>query len=95
MARIFDEQQGNEHLAALTYGQLSLLAAEQQQVHEAGRLCLRALIVFRKFDDAHSAQTAIRQFVSIHESASPVEKHELENLWTKAGLGPYPPQENS
>ena len=89
------EKQGNEHGAAIAYHGLSLLAAARQQVPEAGRLSIRALTIFLKYDDARYAQEASRQFVGIHESASLNEKRELEDLWSQAGLGPFPPQENS
>jgi hypothetical protein len=46
-------------------------------------------------NNAYSAQITIRNFLRVHESASLHEKRELENLWTQAGLGPFPPQENS
>ncbi len=89
------ENQGSEHGAAITYHALSVLAAERQQMPEAGRLCLLALTILRKCDDAHSAKIVLRQFQNIHESASPREKGELESFWIQAGLGPFPPQENS
>jgi tetratricopeptide (TPR) repeat protein len=89
------EKQGNEHGAASTLLELSNLAVKQQRLIEAGRLCLRALAIFFRSNDPHSAQGSAANFVLIHGWASDDEKRELEALWTKAGLGPFPPQENS
>ena len=89
------ERQSNEHGTAQTLGQLSILAKEQQRLIKAGLLCLRALAIFRKREDPHSAQIAATLFVGIHGAASADEKRQLEALWTQAGLGPFPPQENS
>lgn len=80
------KEKGNKHGAALTYHELSLLAVEQQQCPEAGRLCLQVLTIYRKYDDPYNARIALRLFESIHESASPGDKRELEKLWTQAGL---------
>ena len=88
------EKLGDEHGAAITYHQLGRLAALQQQLLQAGRLYLRALAIFRK-TDPHNAQKAAAAFAMIHESASSDDKRELESLWIQAGMGPFPPQENS
>ena len=88
------EKQGNEHGAASTYHQLGRVAEVQGRLIEAGGLCLRALIVFLK-TDPHSAQIATRQFARIHKAASAEEKDKLSGFWAKAGLGSYPPTENS
>jgi Tfp pilus assembly protein PilF len=88
------EKLGNEHGAATTYHQLGRVAAEQQRPIEAGHLFARALAVFRK-NDPHNAQIATASFTTIHQAASPDEQRQLEALWSQAGLGPFPPPENS
>jgi len=88
------EKQGDEHGVASTYHQLGRVEEEQGRQIEAGGLFLRALIVLRK-TDPHSAQIAVSGFARIYEAASTDEKAELSALWAQAGLGSYPPAENS
>jgi tetratricopeptide (TPR) repeat protein len=89
-----EEKQGDEHGAAITYHQLAQLAAAQQKFMQAGRLSLRAIAGFIRKDD-YTARIAVNGFIKIHTAASTDEKRELEALWVQAGLGEFPPKENS
>ncbi len=93
-ALVIKEKQRNDHGGALIYAQLGTLAAEQQQLPKAGYLFLRAIGEFRRHDPP-SAQIATTNFVRAHKTASDDEKRQLEAMWTEAGMGAFPPPENS
>lgn len=83
------EKQGNEHGAAISYGQLGNLAELQEQYEQAGQWFIKAHIVFR-LSDPHYAQMTARSFLSVCQQADESTRNKLKTAWEEAGLGALP-----
>lgn len=83
------EQQGNDHSAALTYGQLGIMAETQRDFAQAGQWFLRSIAIFRRFNDRHFLGIAVQSFQRCYAAAPATVQTSLKALW-ESHLGPWP-----
>ena len=87
------ERLGNEYDAAITYGQLGLLAQQRGQRDEAMDWMIRAGQRFAKWNDVHSLGTAMLSYVRIARGKIvPMDRPKLAGRWLEAGLPAIPEQ---
>jgi len=87
-----EEKQGNEHGAAITYGQLGILASLQSDFLESGRWMIKCVLAFVRARDAHSANRNTKNFMVFYNNAPPADQSKLKAMWEEAGLGEFPSQ---
>ncbi len=84
-----EEKQGNEHGAAITYHQLGLIFRHQGRWLVSGDYSIKAIALFTKTIDSHSAQTAVLGFYRTWKAAPKEVGQELAGLFNRAGLGEW------
>ena len=84
------EQQGDLHIAAITYHQLGVLAALQGSFEESGKWITRSITGFRQTHDQYEMERTVRNFLTVYQRSSRNEKEKLKAIWQEAGLGPFP-----
>ena len=85
-----EEKQGNEHGAAITHGQLGILAGSQGRYRDCGQWLIRCIQTFATCNDRARAEGNTRNFAIFYSKASQAQQAELREMWRKAGLGEYP-----
>ena len=84
------EKQGDEHGAAITYGQLGILAGRQRHFIDSGQWLIKATVAFHRTADPHLVRQAAQNFLVTYRKAPAADQARLEALWNEAGLGPFP-----
>jgi hypothetical protein len=82
------EQQGNQHRAAITYGQLGVVAGLEGKWEECGKWLVRSITGFRATNDAHEEKRIRGEFVAFFEKAPAADREMLESIWRQGHLGP-------
>ena len=81
---------GNEHGAAITYGQLGIVAGLQGDLEESGKWLTRCIKAFINTNDLESAKRNTGNFLVSYRKASSGEQAKLRAIWEQADLGPFP-----
>jgi hypothetical protein len=85
-----EEKHGNEHGAAITYGQLGIIAGLQSHFVESGRWLIRCIMAFANQHDSQGAERNVHNFLIFYRQASPDDQAKLRQIWEEAGLRPFP-----
>jgi tetratricopeptide (TPR) repeat protein len=84
-----EEKQGNEHGAAMTYGQLGILFRLKEEYELSGRWLIRSIQGFANTGDDSRAQQGVDHFVTTYKAAPDFMHDRLESMWTQAGFGDF------